>query len=65
MDKEEIKKAISILTEANGIILDLPMHMMEDMAENADVDALHAANVVEEIADYLDMILASLETQGK
>lgn len=65
MDKKEIKKAISILMKANGVILDLPLYMMEDMAENADVDALHTANVVEEIADYLDMVLASLEAQGK
>lgn len=65
MDKEEIKAAIEILMKANGAILDLPLYMMEELAENADVDALHTANAVEEIADYLDMILASLEVQGK
>lgn len=65
MDKKELKKAINILMKANGVILDLPTYMMEDMAENGDIDALHTANVVEEIADYLYTILASLEAQGK
>lgn len=65
MDKEEIKATIEILMKAHSTILDLPLYMMKELAENADVDAFHTANAVEEIADYLETILASLEAQGK
>jgi hypothetical protein len=53
MKSEEIKKIIKALKLAEENLLDLPLEWQEEAAEENDIDTLHIANIISEIADFL------------
>ncbi|MHC4489893.1 MAG: hypothetical protein ACYSW7_12100 [Planctomycetota bacterium] len=53
MDSTQIKQASELIRTVENLLFDLPLNWQEEAAEK-DIDMLHVANTLDEIAEFLE-----------